>query len=91
MKIFTDLIFEEKKEIKTIEKNEDYNEIFDNLKKWIEKYGVPNSVYVDLKSVYIGTIQKVTQKQIEEASEKKGFSHFKRICEDFGIEVIKAY
>lgn len=46
------------------------------LKKWIEKYGIPQAVYVDLKSVYIGPQE---------------LSIFEQACERLGIEVIKAY
>jgi transposase len=52
--------------------------IFRALWKWIEKYGVPLAVYVDLKTAYI--------------SPKEGQkSHFQKACEKLGIEVIKAY
>ena len=46
------------------------------LKGWIERYGIPKAVYVDLKSVYVGP---------------KHLSVFETVCKRLGIEVIKAY
>lgn len=46
------------------------------LKAWIERYGIPQSIYVDLKTVYIGP---------------KELSVFERACKRLGIEIIKAY
>lgn len=52
--------------------------IFRALWKWIEKHGIPLAVYVDLKTAYI--------------SPKEGKkSHFQKVCEKLGIEIIKAY
>lgn len=51
--------------------------IFTTLKKWIEKYGIPQAIYVDLKTVYV--------------SPKEGnLSYFQQACEKLGIQVIKA-
>ena len=49
--------------------------IFRLLWGWIDKYGIPLAVYVDLKKVYIG---------------EKELSHFQRVCKTMGIKVIKA-
>lgn len=46
------------------------------LKNWIEKYGIPQAIYVDLKSVYIAP---------------KNLSVFEEACKCLGIDVIKAY
>ena len=46
------------------------------LKAWIERYGIPQSIYVDLKSVYIGP---------------KELSVFEKACKRLGIEVIPAH
>ena len=46
------------------------------LKQWIERYGIPQSIYVDLKSVYIAP---------------KELSVFEQACNRLGIEIIKAY
>jgi len=50
--------------------------VFKSLKAWIEKYGIPLALYVDLKNVYIGP---------------KELSHLQMACEQLGIRVIKAY
>lgn len=49
--------------------------LFTLLWRWIEKYGVPLSVYVDLKKVYIG---------------EKELSYFQQVCSKLDIRVIKA-
>lgn len=59
------------------------------LKKWIEKYGIPKSVYVDLKSVYVGTKQ--LQNSYEDTNEYDGFSVFQQVCKALDIQIIKAY
>src|SRR3990167_3898995 len=59
------------------------------LKKWIEQYGIPNSVYVDLKSVYVGT--KHLKNRDEYSDEIEGFSVFQQVCDALGIQIIKAY
>ncbi len=57
------------------------------LKKWIKLYGIPNAVYVDLKSVYVSPVGLRTA-CIED---KVNFSVFERVCEKLGITIIKAY
>lgn len=57
------------------------------LKKWIQLYGIPNAVYVDLKSVYVSPVGLRTA-CIED---KVNFSVFERVCEKLGITIIKAY
>lgn len=59
------------------------------LKKWIEQYGIPNSVYVDLKSVYVGT--KHLKNKDADSDEIEGFSVFQQVCDALGIKIIKAY
>ena len=49
--------------------------VFEALKAWIEKYGIPMALYVDLKNVYIAP---------------KDLSHLGRACEKLGIRIIKA-
>lgn len=46
------------------------------LKEWIKRYGIPQSIYVDLKSVYIGFQE---------------LSVFQQACKRLGIEVIPAH
>ena len=50
--------------------------VFETLKAWIEKYGIPLALYVDLKNVYIGP---------------KELSHLQKACDELGIRIIKAY
>lgn len=50
--------------------------VFLTLKRWIELYGIPLAVYVDLKNVYVSP---------------KNISHFKIACNKLGIRIIKAY
>jgi len=58
------------------------------LKKWIEKYGIPKAVYVDLKSVYIG-LKKL--KDPDDDSIYQGNSVFEQVCRRLNVTVIKAY
>jgi hypothetical protein len=57
------------------------------LKKWIERYGVPNELYVDLKNVYVLP----NTQQAGEDIESEVLTHFGRACEKLGIKIIKAY
>lgn len=59
------------------------------LKRWIEKYGIPKSVYVDLKSVYVGA--KHLKDPYDDETNDDGFSVFQQVCKALGIEIIKAY
>lgn len=59
------------------------------LRKWIERYGVPKELYVDLKTVYVSPKGNESAKCEEEGS--VGFTHFSRACEKLGIAIIKAY
>jgi hypothetical protein len=55
------------------------------LRCWIEKYGVPQALYVDAKSVFVrpGTNNEL-------AARIKPLTHFGRMCKKLGIEVIVA-
>ena len=59
------------------------------LKRWIEQYGIPNSVYVDLKSVYVGT--KHLKNKEDDSDEIEGFSVFQQVCDALDIKIVKAY
>jgi transposase len=59
------------------------------LKRWIEKYGIPKSVYVDLKSVYVGTKQ--LKNKNADSDEIEGFSVFQQVCNALSITIVKAY
>ncbi|MBA2654858.1 MAG: ISNCY family transposase [Gammaproteobacteria bacterium] len=60
------------------------------LKRWIEQYGIPKSVYVDLKSVYVSP-KRLKEKYDDDLLIKEGFSYFEQACRKLGIEIIKAY
>lgn len=51
--------------------------VFTALMKWMKKYGIPQAIYVDLKTVYI-------------SPSDDGFSHVQRACDKLGIRIIKA-
>ena len=58
------------------------------LKRWVERYGVPNELYVDLKNVYVLPNTPQAEKDSEFSG---GLTHFGRACEKLGITIIKAY
>jgi len=60
------------------------------LRKWIEKYGIPKSVYVDLKSVYVSP-KRMKEKYDDDLLIGEGFSVFEQACKKLGIEIIRAY
>jgi transposase len=60
-----------------------------SLKCWIEKYGIPLSVYVDKKSVFISPTH--MRYGLEEAELRGQLSEFVRICKKLDIEVIMAH
>lgn len=49
--------------------------IFTLFWRWVDKYGIPLAVYVDLKTTYVGP---------------KELSYFQRMCKKLGVRVIKA-
>lgn len=55
------------------------------LRAWIARYGVPQALYADCKSVYVAPGRREQLKQGRE-----GVSHFGRMCTKLGIEVIAA-
>lgn len=60
------------------------------LKRWIERYGVPLAIYVDLKTVYVSP-KTLSQEENEREGFNTAFTHFSKACEKLGIEIIKAY
>jgi len=60
------------------------------FKKWVERYGVPKAVYVDLKSVYVSP-KRMKEKFDDDLLIKEGFSVFEQVCKDLNVEIIKAY
>lgn len=60
------------------------------FKRWIEKYGIPKAVYVDLKSVYVSP-KRLKEKYDDDLLIKEGFSVFEQVCKALNIEIIRAY
>jgi len=58
------------------------------LKMWIERYGIPESLYCDKKNAFVLT-REPTDAEIL-AGNLKPKSHFGRACDKLGIEVIAA-
>jgi transposase len=63
--------------------------LLSTLKTWVERYGIPKSVYVDLKTVYLSPKGRKWSEDNEEV--RAHFSVFERVCERLGIEIIEAY
>lgn len=55
------------------------------LRIWVEKYGVPKAVYVDLKSLY------VSPGRLADRNVETTMNVFERVCHLLDIEIIKAY
>lgn len=66
------------KTLARLEEGETTEGVFRLLWDWMERYGIPLALYVDLKTVYV--------------SPKEGnFSYVEKACEKLGIRIIKAY
>lgn len=64
------------KTLSKLDEGETTRVVFECIWKWIERYGIPLSFYVDLKNVYV-------------SPKLNGFSHLQIACEKLGL--IKAY
>jgi transposase len=60
------------------------------FKKWVETYGIPKAVYVDLKSVYVSP-KRLKEKYDDDLLIQEGFSVFQQVCKQLGVEIIRAY
>lgn len=60
------------------------------FKKWVETYGIPKAVYVDLKSVYVSA-KLLREKYDDDLLIQDGFSVFQQVCKQLNIEIIRAY
>jgi len=74
----------------------DYGEttrgVFSVLKWWISAAGIPQAIYVDLKSLYVSPKSLRKGEEDEEGFvEHEWLTHFSKACKKLGIEVIKAY
>lgn len=61
------------------------------LKRWVELYGVPEAVYVDLKSVYVSPSGLKSNTEEEEDKKQDSWSVFEQVCQRLNIKIIKAY
>ena len=61
----------------------------ESLKRYIDKYGIPQSVYLDKHATYKSTKALDIEEQL--AGEKEALSQFERACKELGIKVIHAH
>lgn len=54
---------------------------------WIKRYGVPNAIYTDYKSLFYTKREPSIEEQLEG---KEALTEFGRVCKDLGIEMIYA-
>lgn len=59
--------------------------LLSTFKRWVEKYGVPKAVYVDLKSLYVSP-RRLVDNDIEIT-----LNVFERVCKLLNVEIVKAY
>lgn len=62
-----------------------------SLKRWVELYGVPEAVYVDLKNVYVSPSGLKSNPEEEENKKQDSWSVFEQVCHRLNIKIIKAY
>lgn len=55
---------------------------------WVDKYGIPMSIYCDRKNVYITEREPTIEEQLED---KEPMTAFGIVCDKLGIEIITAY
>jgi hypothetical protein len=55
---------------------------------WVERYGIPESLYVDRKSVYWTDREPTREEQLAGVAPATAFG---RVCQKLGIEIIPAY
>ena len=58
------------------------------LRRWIERYGIPQSLYVDKKSVYVTDREPTVDEQLAGVEPATAFG---RVCQKLGIEIIPAH
>jgi transposase len=66
------------KTLSHLDESETTSAVFNIIWNWIERYGIPLALYVDLKNVYV-TLKDTT------------YSHLELACAKLGIQIIKAY
>jgi len=60
---------------------------FDSLKRYIKRYGIPNSIYLDRHSTYKSTAKPTIE---DELNNREFLSQFERAAKELGITVIHA-
>lgn len=61
----------------------------DSLKRYVGKYGIPQSLYLDKHITYQATTPIGIEEELE--GKRKLLSQFRRACEELGIQVIHAH
>jgi len=59
----------------------------DNLKRYIKRYGIPGSVYLDRHSTYKSQAKPTIEQELRN---EESMTHFKRAARELGIDVIHA-
>lgn len=72
-----------------MDKGETGRVLLTTFKQWVEKYGVPLSVYVDLKNLYVSPHRLKISGEDEKIEDS--WNVFERVCGRLGVEIIKAY
>lgn len=60
----------------------------DSFKRYIRRYGIPQSVYLDRHSTYKSTAKQTLEEQLADI---QPMSHFEKSLAELGVEVIHAY
>ena len=58
------------------------------LWSWIERYGIPSSLYVDRKNVFVTDREPTLEEQLKG---EEPLTQFGKACQKLGIKIIKAY
>jgi hypothetical protein len=61
----------------------------DSFKRYVRKYGLPQSVYLDRHTTYKSTKKLTPEEELK--GQSKSMSQFERALEELGVEVIHAY
>lgn len=61
----------------------------DSFRTYIERYGIPQSVYVDRQTTYRSTKKPTLEEELE--GKRRSKSQFERALDELGVEVIPAY
>lgn len=69
-------------------KEETTRAAMDLLERWVRRYGIPVSVYVDRKSVYVTDREPTVEEQL---AAMPSLTQFGRACHKLGIRIIEAH